>query len=582
MTEIIDQLILHGVGASPGILIGKAYVYGRSTTVITETAITPQQVEAQSKRFDAALKETKEQIEALQSQISSKLQENQLQIFDSHLTLVDDPAIRHDVMAIVSEKLVNVEFAFREVLDKFTETMMQIDDPYLRDRVTDINDVGDRILRNLCGIQEERLEELPDKRILVAEQITPSEIIHMDKRNVTGFITEDGSKTSHSAIMANSLNIPAVVGLKGALLHISTGDLLIVNGESGEVLVNPDESTLAEYETLLEEKLRLRRELETRLHLPCETRDGFRIEIAANIEHPTDVDKLKKYADVGVGLFRTEYLFMDTGTAPSEEEQFEAYRYAAENISPNPVIIRTADLGGDKFLQNYNKQERNPFLGVRGIRLSLAQKDLFRSQLRAILRASNFGKVKIMFPLVSSVEEISSAIDILNQTKSELTAEGIPFAEEIEVGMMMEVPSAGVIADRMINYVDFFSIGTNDLVQYLLAVDRVNENLAHLYQPTHPSILRMIHYVVKAARAKGKWVGLCGEVSSDTTLTPLLLGLGLQELSMSPPAIPRVKDMIRSLKMHEAERLAQKAMNCDSGPEVLKLCKELQQRIKEG
>jgi phosphotransferase system enzyme I (PtsI) len=452
-------------------------------------------------------------------------------------------------------------------------------DSYLKGRAADIKDVGRRALRNLLGKERETLATLKEEVIVVAHDLSPSDTASMHKEKVIGFATDMGSKTSHTAIMARALEIPAVVGLKNITQEIQAFDTLIVDGSHGSVIINPDEATRKRYRKDRESFELLEHELLKLRDLPAQTLDGHRVTLAANIEVPDEIKYVKEHGGEGIGLYRTEFLYLGRDDLPSVDEQFKAYKEVAQKFSSHSVIIRTLDLGGDKFLSYLNlAPEMNPFLGLRAIRLCLADIPLFKDQLRAILRASPYGNLKIMYPMISGVEEVKRANQILTEVKEELKKKGTPFNENLEVGAMIEIPSAALTCESIAQEVDFFSIGTNDLIQYALAADRVNENIAYLYQPLHPAILQLLKKIIDGAHRAGIWVGMCGEMAGEPLFTPILLGLGLDELSMSPVVVPEVKKIVRSLTLQEAKELSRKALELPTAQEIRALLKE---RIKK-
>ncbi len=454
-------------------------------------------------------------------------------------------------------------------MKKYIDVFSKIEDEYLKERTADVNDVGRRILRNLLGKKRTALEDLKERVIVVAHDLSPSDTAMMRKQSVGGFITDIGGKTSHTAIMAKSLEIPAVVGLEEATQTIKSGDVLIVDGTMGMVIINPDEDTLAVYQKE-EEKLKgIAEAFYLVKDLPAQTKDGRSVEINANIELPDELLSVKAHGAHGIGLYRTEFFYMNRKDLPTEEEQYQAYKYVAEEMNPNPVIIRTLDLGGDKFLSQFEiPREMKPFLGWRAIRFCLARPDIFKAQLRAILRASIHGKLKLMYPMISGIEELQQANKILNDIKNELSHNRVPFDKEIEIGAMIEVPSAAMTADLLAREVDFFSIGTNDLIQYSIAVDRTNEKVAYLYEPTHPAVLRLIKSIIDAGHLSKKWVGMCGEMAGEPAFAILLLGLGLDEFSMPPASIPEVKYIIRSITFKQAQDMAVQALKLSTGKEI--------------
>jgi phosphoenolpyruvate-protein phosphotransferase (PTS system enzyme I) len=570
---------LKGAGVSAGIAMGKAILVGRKLAQVHEVVLSPEQTEVEVARFETALRISREQIAALQARVQEVMGKDNAAIFDSHLMLVDDPSVVQRVVEQIRERRRNAEHVFQSVISGYCDMLSKVDDSYIRDRMADIQDVAGRVIRNLQGHAPIDLSHLQERCIVVAHELSPSDTAGIDRDHVLAFVTAIGSRTSHTAIMARAMGIPAVVGLSDGVAVIDDGDMLVVDGGRGEVTVNPTAEQLASSEQRIRDQQAWLARVEAEVTLPAETLDGFHVRLAANIEMAEEVGTLRQRLGVGVGLFRTEFLFVRNDGLCEEEEHFRTYRKVAEDIYPHSVIIRTLDIGGDKFLSHLKMPvELNPFLGMRAIRFCLRRPDVFRVQLRAILRASAFGKVRIMFPMISTLEELQQALGLLSEVKAELAAEGVPHNPHLDVGMMIEVPSAAMIADKLAPHVDFFSLGTNDLVQYSLAVDRSNPDLSYLYQPSHPSIIRMIQHVAQAAYAHGKWLGVCGEMASEPLLVPLLLGLGIHELSMSPVSIPTIKQLVRHLRMHEAETLVDRAVGCGSAEEVLVLCRDFIRR----
>jgi phosphotransferase system enzyme I (PtsI) len=560
--------------------MGKAVLVGRKLAQVHELTLSAEQTDVEVGRFETALRISREQIAALRARVQEVVGKDHAAIFDSHLMLVDDPTVVQQVVQLIRERRRNAEHVFQSVITGYCDMLSKVDDSYIRDRMTDIQDVAGRVIRNLQGHAAIDLSHLPERCVVVADDLSPSDTAGMDREHVLAFVTAIGSRTSHTAIMARAMGIPAVVGLSDAVEVVNDGDLLVVDGARGEVIVNPTPEQLVIYERRIREQQAWLARIEADSLLPAETLDGFHVRLAANIEMAEEVETLRQRLGVGVGLFRTEFLFVKNDGLCEEEEHFRTYRKVAEDIYPHSVIFRTLDIGGDKFLSHLKMPvELNPFLGMRAIRFCLRRLDIFRVQLRAILRASAFGKVRLMFPMISTLEELQQALGVLNEVKAELAAEGVPHNPHLDVGMMIEVPSAALIADKLAPHVDFFSLGTNDLVQYSLAVDRSNPDISYLYQPSHPSIILMIQRVAQAAYAHGRWLGICGEMASEPLLVPLLLGLGIHELSMSPVAIPAVKQLVRRVRMHEAEALVDQAVNCGSAEEVLVLCREFIRRV---
>lgn len=565
-----------GIPVSPGIARAPVVLHWQEEEDIPKRKISVEAVPEEITRFQAALIATRAELLELQQKIAHALGASDASIFDAHLLVVEDRTLIDEVLKAVTTEHLNVEYAFHTIADRYCRSLEAIDDPYLSERVVDIQDVARRVVRNLLGKQANDLETLAEPHILVAHNLTPSDTALIDRALVLGFATEGGSKTSHTAIMARSLDIPAIVGLPDLCLKMTTGAPVLIDGYRGIFIIHPSEETLAEYalyeqqKDLVEEQLELIRDTEST------TSDGCHIILSANIELPAEMDDVDESGADGVGLFRTEFLFLNRENPPGEDEQFDAYRTVAERCGDASVIIRTLDIGGDKAVAGLNlPEEENPFLGCRAIRFCLEHPEIFKIQLRAILRASAYGNVKVMYPMVSGLGEVRQANAILETCKDELRSESVAFNENIEVGVMIEVPSAAICADLIAREVKFFSIGTNDLIQYTIAVDRVNERITHLYKPTHPAILRLISSVVAAGHNAGIWVGVCGEMAADIILTPLLIGLGIDELSTSPTMVPRVKRAVQCLDLPACQALAQQALLQSQTPEILRLCTDL-------
>jgi phosphotransferase system enzyme I (PtsI) len=574
------EMTFRGLGVSPGIARGKILVYGGEHEEVALRKITVEELPAEIARLEQALSLTRQQLLAVQKQISDSIGSQDASIFDAHLLVVEDQTLIEEVKKHMAKELCNVEYSFDKVGKKYVETLSKIEDEYLRERATDIQDVTRRILRNLLGKDHVDLAHLPGERIVVAYDLSPSVTATLDRSKVIGFATDIGSRTSHTAIVARSLEIPAVVGLHECSGKVSSGQNVLLDGYSGLLIVEPSEQTLWEYGQIEIKRHTLEEQLLAIRDLPAETADGYRVTLSANIEQSDDVTSVLEHGANGIGLFRTEFLYINRQDVPTEEEQYQKYKIAAEKLAPAAVIIRTLDLGGDKFVSSLQvAHDLNPFMGWRAIRFCLARQDVFKSQLRAILRASAHGNLKIMYPMISGISEVRRANQVLEEAKSELRQEGNRFDEEIEVGVMMEVPSAVLTAEILAEETDFFSIGTNDLIQYSLAVDRVNEKIAYLYEPTHPAILRLIKQVIEAGHRKGIWVGVCGEMAGEPLLVPLLLGMGIDELSMSAITVPRIKKIIRTLSLVEARALAQDVMVCATGSEVMKRAEHFIRRI---
>ena len=560
---------LKGIGAAGGISIGAAYKLGKEEFVVLPEAITWEDIPVQIQLFEEALIKTRREIIELQKRISSDMGQEEAQIFDAHLLVLEDRMLIEEVISRLKKEQLNVAYIFSEVLKKYISVFLKIEDEYLKERIADINDVGKRILRNLLGKEKRGLEDVKDKAIIVSHDLSPSDTAAMHTKNVAAFVTDMGGKTSHTAIMAKSLEIPAVVGLEGITSRVNPGDILIVDGNTGTVIINPDEETLKSYQRELVKLKDIAERFFSVKDLPAVTTDGRAILINANIEFPDEVLSVKLHGSEGIGLYRTEFFYMNRKDSPSEEEHYQAYKYVAEQMNPHPVVIRTLDLGGDKFLSQFQiPHEMQPFLGWRAIRFCLARPDIFKLQLRAILRASVHGNLKLMYPMISGIEELRQANGLLQEAKEELRKKGVEFNDNIPVGVMIEVPSAAMTADILAKEADFFSIGTNDLIQYCLAVDRGNEKVAYLYEPAHPAVLRMIKLIIDAAHQAKIKVAMCGEMAGEPSLALILLGLGLDEFSVPPQVIPELKFIIRAIGFKAVQEIASGAMKLTTGTEV--------------
>lgn len=560
---------LKGIAAASGIAIGPAYKIGKEEFAIPRDAIREDEIAPQIQFFEEALIKTRREIIELQKRIASDMGQEEAEIFDAHLLVLEDRMLIEEVILRLKKERLNVVYIFSEVLKKYIDVFSKIEDEYLKERISDINDVGKRILRNLLGKERRGLENIKEKVVVVAHDLSPSDTAAMHRQSVCAFVTDIGGKTSHTAIMAKSLEIPAVVGVEEAMSKVKPQDTLIVDGSTGIIIVNPDEDTLNNYR---QEEKKLKGVTERFLSvkdLPAVTLDGKVIVVNANIEFPDEVPSVKLHGAQGIGLYRTEFFYMNRKDLPTEEEHYEAYKYVAQEMNPYPVIIRTLDLGGDKFLSQFEiPREMEPFLGWRAIRFCLARPDIFRMQLRAILRASIHGKLKLMYPMISGIEEMKQANTILGEVKDELRGKGISFNNDIEVGAMIEVPSAAMTADLLTSEADFFSIGTNDLIQYSIAVDRANEKVAYLYEPAHPAVLRLIRGIIEAGHKAGIKVGMCGEMAGDPALALILLGLGLDEFSMPPSMIPELKYIIRAISLDKVRKISEKALNLSTGKDI--------------
>jgi len=573
----LKEIRFEGAGVSPGIAFGHVHVVRDELDEVVRYRIAPSQVADEISRFETALIQTRMQILEMQQRIAESIEAKDAAIFDAHLLVVEDRTLIDEVLRKLETDLCNVEWIFQEVATRYAETLNRIDDPYLRERALDIQDVTKRVIRNLQGKAPKTFLALTEPHILVAHNLTPSDTASMDRAKVLGIATDLGSRTSHAAILARSLSIPAVVGLHDITAKVETGQQVLLDGNDGCLIVSPAPETLAHYAEIESRRAKVTAKLKELRETTSITRDGRHIVLSANIELPEDVNAVEVNGAEGIGLYRTEFLYLNRPALPSEDEQYETYRKVAERVRPHPLIIRTFDLGGDKLAPGTVDitDELNPFLGWRAIRFCLENIDIFKTQLRAILRASAVGNVKIMFPMISGLDELRGAVAALDECKKELRRSGMEMAEKIEVGAMIEIPSAAITANVLASEVDFFSIGTNDLIQYALAVDRVNEKIAHLYEPTHPAILRLLKMITDAAHANHIWVGVCGEMAGDIALVPLLLGLGVDELSAAASLVPRVKRAVQSLEIPECRQLVEEAFHLYTATEILARCLEL-------
>ncbi|MBU1753017.1 phosphoenolpyruvate--protein phosphotransferase [bacterium] len=570
------MITLTGISASSGIAIGKAFLFDIGIFNVEKRKITSTQIEVEVHHFKEAVLRTREEIKRLEEKVQRNIGVDIAKIFSAHLLVLEDPLLILDVAQKIREERVCAEYALESVSKNISDNFSAMEDEYFRERAVDVFDICRRILHNLTGVVRISIEDLTEKVIIIAHELSPSDTAHMHDGNVIGFVTEIGGKTSHSAIMARAIEIPAVVGIKEITYQVRNNDTVIIDGSHGTVIINPDKKTLEEYYRRQNEYCIFREGLSWLRDLPAQTDDGYRVLLSANIGTEEEVDVIKREGAEGIGLYRTEYLFLERTDLPTEEEQFNVYKNVVMKVAPCPAVIRTMDLGGDKFLTQLNLSiEMNPFLGLRAIRLSLRYPEIFKVQLRAILRTSHYGKVQIMFPLISEIEEFQQAKSILLSVMEDLEKENIPFDRNIQIGMMVETPAAALVADRLAKEVDFFSIGTNDLIQYTMAIDRVNEEVASLYKPFHPAILRLIKMTIDAAHKEGKWVGMCGEMAGDPLFTLLLLGLGLDEFSMSGSSILRIKKIIRAVQLDEAKVFADEIMQITSATEVQKTLEEM-------
>lgn len=558
---------MKGLGVSPGIGIGNAFIIDKKAMNIERKHVID--TDSEIKRLRNALEIGKNQLNELYLKTLEEVGEKEAQIFKSHEMMLEDDTFSSDVEVRIKNENINAEFAINETSDTYIKLFENIEDEYLRERADDIRDVMTRVIKILLGINNTDYSKLKENSIIIAKDLTPSDTAQIDKSKVAAMITEMGGKTSHAAIIARIMGIPTVVGLDNITSKIKPNDFVICDGKSGKVLINPNQKQLKYYTQKKEKEEEVGNELKKQIGLSTVTKDGFEVSLSANIGTPRDVDMVLENDAEGIGLFRSEFIFMNRELSPTEDEQFEEYKEVLSRMNNKPVIIRTLDIGGDKNVPYIDiPKEMNPFLGYRAIRLCLGNIDVFRTQLRAILRASIYGNVKIMFPMISTMKELKDAKKIFEEAKLELKKEGIPFRDNIEIGIMIEIPSAAIISDMLAREVDFFSIGTNDLIQYTLAVDRMNSKLSHLYSQYHPALLRLIKSIIENAHKAGIWVGMCGEAAGDPKLIPVFLGMGLDEFSMNAPSVLKSRYIIRGLKKKEMEKVADNTLNLENAVEV--------------
>lgn len=570
-----NEIVVQGISASQGIAYGPVFVYLQSDVEVPSYVVDPAKRMEEIARFEQALLLTRQQISKIQGEVEKNLGPDEARIFDAHLMVLEDQALIGETIREFESTSRNIETCFNQVSARYIKAFDQIDDEYLRERAGDLRDVAQRVLHNLLGQSANSLSKLADKRIIVANDITPSDSASIDRSQALAIVTDTGSKTSHAVIVARSMRIPAVVGVRNLTSKIQDGDWAVVDGYDGTVIINPSEQTLFRYGQIRLQKKGFEDRLLAANRQPAVTLDGVKVELMANIEKVEEVAQVKEYFAEGVGLFRTEYLYLNSARIPTEQEQFVAYKEVTQALAPAPVIIRTLDLGGDKPMTGNPglfPKEDNPFMGFRAIRFCLEHPLIFKDQLRAILLASAHGTIRLMYPMISGSEELARANAVLDECKEELRARGQPFDEKLAIGSMIEIPSAAATADILAKQCDFFSIGTNDLIQYLLAIDRVNDRIAHLYEPSHPAVIRTLQHIVEEAHRAKITVGVCGEMAGDPIFVPLLLGLGVDSLSMTPPLLPAVKFLIRNMTMADAKALAAEALTLGSPKEIYAKC----------
>jgi phosphotransferase system enzyme I (PtsI) len=574
-TNAKEEIVVQGISASQGIAYGQIFVYLQSRVEIPSYQVDPDKQIDEVARFDKALLVTRQQIAKIQDEVEKSLGTNESLIFDAHLLVLEDQALISETIRQFETTGRNIETCFDTVSKKYIQAFSEIDDEYLRERAGDIRDVAQRVLQNLLGQAESSLSHLVNRRIVVANDLSPSDSAGIDRGSGLAIVTDSGSKTSHAVIVARSMKVPAVVGVRDLTKRVKTGDWALVDGYDGIVILNPSETTLFRYGKIQSQKKSFEIRLLEANRQKSVTVDGVEVTLMANIEKVEEVAQVKEYFAQGVGLYRTEYLFLNSSRIPNEQKQFLAYKAVIEGVAPNTVIIRTLDLGGDKPMASDPElfpKEDNPFMGFRAIRFCLENLGIFRDQLRAILLASHHGNAKLMYPMISGAEELAQANAVLDECKAELRLKGQPFDEGLEVGAMIEIPSAAATVDLLEKQCDFFSIGTNDLIQYLLAIDRGNDRIAHLYEPAHPAVLRTLKRIVDDAHGLGVPVGVCGEMGGDPVYAALLLGLGVDSLSMAPALLPAVKFLVRAMKMSDARELAAEVLGMTSPKEIYAKC----------
>ena len=568
------MIVIKGIAASPGIAIGKAYVMEDEEIVVNRIELPKELLRAEVKRFKAAQKATHRDLDAAEAKVLKVLGRQHAKLIDAHRLILKDTLITQDVPKRILAEGVNAEFALSEALEAVNQQFEKMEDEFFRERRHDLFDVGKRLLSHLLKQTKRSLGDIDFDCVLIARNLLPSDTLGLHETKIIGFATDLGGKTSHTAILAQSLEIPAVVGLSDISRRVKTGDHIILDGDQGMVIINPGPETIAKYQRAQQKSLQEERALEPLRGQPATTLDGKSFKLEANLDSPEEIKAIVALQADGIGLFRTEYLFLNRQMPPSEDEQFKAYQAIVKAMEPRSVVIRTADIGGDRLSQlgiEGPKSETNPFMGLRGVRLFLRHTDLFKTQLRAILRAALKGKVRVLIPMVSAIGEIHGVRRLLAQAQAELQAEGVDVAGKIELGIMIEIPSAALMLEHFLPLIDFVSIGTNDLIQYTLAVDRINEHVTHLYDPFHPAVIKLLDHVVKTCHKKDKWVSVCGEMTSDPHAVPLLVGLGVDSMSVSPRMHLRIKQAVRGLRHAAMQKLVQQALTCSDSDQIRRL-----------
>jgi phosphotransferase system enzyme I (PtsI) len=567
--EINEDTILVGIAAAPGIAISRSHLVNRDQLAVIERRIAPEEVEPEVASLLEAVSKSRAQLQQIKDQADIRALGEHLYIIDTHLMILDDQALIDEILALIRDELINAEGALNRVLRKLRRAFEKISDEYLRERRSDIDSIGDRLMRNLLGETRESLAAVEEQVVVVAHDLSPADTVQMDRSKVVGFVTDIGGRTSHTAILARSLGIPAVVGLETVTSLVPDGTPIIIDGTNGTVILKPSAGTFREYLQKKQQYDYLESELVCYRELPAQTRDGHAVALRGNIDFVEEVATAREQGAEGIGLFRTEFLYMSGEGAPSEDEQFATYRSAIELMAPHPVTIRTLDVGGDKFVPEFNlDDEVNPAMGLRAVRFSLKEVSLFRTQLRAILRASASGPVRIMFPMISGIAEVRECKQFLARERQALRDEGVTTGDQVEIGIMIETPSAILIADQLAREVDFFSVGTNDLIQYCLAIDRGNEHVAYLYEPTHPAVLQALQLICRAAEKAGIDIAICGEMAGEDIYTLVLIALGFRELSMNAANISRVKRVLREIDLDDGRRVLEELMTYSTAAEV--------------